>query len=164
MRNVTNKLFVALFAAGLMLTLLALPGQAQRRGRGGYRAPEYTKGQIETIIRRVENRSDEFVRLFDKSLDRSRLDGTRREDRLNEQARDLERDLDSLRRDFDRTDRYTDTRAQVSRVLNTASGINQVVSRRRLGGDTERQWSLVRVELNALADAYNLRQLRRYGS
>ena len=161
MRNVTSKLFVALFAAGLMLTLLALPGQAQRRGRGGYRAPEYTKGQIETIIRRVENRSDEFVRLFDKSLDRSRLDGTRREDRLNEQARDLERDLDSLRRDFDRTDRYTDTRAQVSRVLNTASGINQVVSRRRLGGDTERQWSLVRVELNALADAYNLRQLRR---
>ncbi len=161
MRNVTNKLFVALFAAGLMLTLLALPSQAQRRGRGGYRAPEYTKGQIETIIRRVENRSDEFVRLFDKSLDRSRLDGTRREDRLNEQARDLERDLDALRRDFDRTDRYTDTRAQVSRVLNTAAGINQVVSRRRLGGNTERQWSLLRVELNALADAYNLRPLRR---
>jgi hypothetical protein len=27
---------------------------------------------------------------------------------------------------------------------------------RRLGGDTERQWALLRAELNTLADVYNL--------
>ncbi len=139
--------------------MLAVSSQAQYRGRNRQRAV-YNKADIDRIIRRVEDRSDNFVRLFDQSLDRSNLDGTKREDRLNERARDLERELDSLRSNFDRTDKYMDTRQQVSRVLSTADGINKVMLRRRLGGATEQQWRLLRAELNALADAYNLRQLR----
>lgn len=72
----------------------------------------------------------------------------------------LETDLDSLRQEFDRTDRYQDTRSQVSRVMSTAEGINAVVRRRRLGGNTERVWAQLRSDLNALAYVYNLRQLR----
>jgi len=112
------------------------------------------------VIRRVEERSDRFVRLFDESLDRSRLNNSEREDRLNERARDLEAAIDALRSDFDRTDRYRDTQSQVSRVLDAAQGINNVVRRRRLDANTERQWSLVRTELNTLANYYNLRPLR----
>lgn len=44
--------------------------------------------------------------------------------------------------------------------MNTADGINGVVRRRRLNADTERLWTRVRSELNALAYVYNLRQLR----
>jgi hypothetical protein len=140
-----------------MLLALSVEGQAQyRRGR----ARVYTKAEVERAIRRVENASDRFTRSFDNSLDRSRLDGTLREDRLNDRALELERELDSLRQEFDRTDRYQDTRSQVSRVLSTAEGINGVVLRRRLGANTERQWTVVRRELNSLAAIYNLRQLR----
>ena len=132
--------------------------QAQRR-RGNYNRG-YTKAQVEQIIRRVEERSDRFVGVFDRSLDRSRLDGSQREDRLNERARELEERLDSLRSEFDRSDRYQDTRSQVSAALRTANGINTVVLRRRFDNNTERAWSVLRAELNALALVYNLDSLR----
>ena len=145
---------VALF----MVALVSTPAEAQynRRGRGR----GYTKAQVEQIIRRLENQSDRFVRSFDRSLDNSRVDGSRREDNLNQRARDLENAFDSLRLEFDRTDRYQDTRAQVSSVLNVAEDINRAVRNRRLRGNTENLWARVRTELNALASVYNLRQLR----
>ncbi|HLL16129.1 MAG TPA: hypothetical protein VK388_13785 [Pyrinomonadaceae bacterium] len=142
-------------AAICLLLALSVQGQAQyRRGRID------TRAEVERTIRRVENASDRFVRSFDNSLDRSRLDGRAREDRLNERAAELERELDILRQEFDRTDRYHDTRAQVSRVLSTAQGLNAGVMRRRFASNTEQHWAVVRRELNSLAEYYNLRGLR----
>ncbi len=157
MQKYVTKLFVVVAILG---TLLTVTPSAQAQYRRGNRNRAYTKAQVERVIRRVEERSDRFVRLFDESLDRSRLNNSEREERLNERARDLETAIDALRSDFDRTDRYQDTQAQVSRVLNVAQGINNVVRRRQFERNTERQWSLVRAELNALANYYNLRPLR----
>lgn len=152
-----NRMLTTGAAACLLLLTFAAEGQAQfRRGRGR----DYAKAEVERAIRRVENASDRFVRSFDNALDRSRLDNTAREDRLNERAAELEREIDTLRQEFDRTDRYQDTREQVSRVLSTAQSINTVINRRRLAPNTERQWSVVRRELNTLASFYNLRGLR----
>lgn len=152
-----SKVMMAAMAL-LMLAVASIPAEAQfgrrARGRG------YTKTQVEQIIRRLENQSDRFVRSFDRSLDNSRVDGTWREDNLNQRARDLENALDLLRQEFDRTDRYQDTRSQVSSVLNVAEDINRAVRNRRLRGNTERLWARVRTELNYLASVYNLRQLR----
>ena len=145
---------IALFmVAASSITAEAQYGR-RSRGRG------YTKAQVEQIIRRLENQSDRFVRSFDRSLDNSRADGSVREDNLNQRARDLENALDTLRQEFDRTDRYQDTRSQVSGVLNVAEDINRAVRNRRLRGNTERLWSRLRGELNSLASVYNLRQLR----
>jgi hypothetical protein len=152
-----SKVIMAAIAL-LMVAVASIPAAAQydwrARGRG------YTKAQVEQIIRRLENQSDRFVRSFDRSLDNSRVDGTRREDNLNQRARDLENALDILRQEFDRTDRYQDTRSQVSSVLNVAEDINRAIRNRRLRGNTERLWARVRTELNTLASVYNLRQLR----
>ena len=157
MQKYMTKLFVVV---ATLAALSAVEPSAQAQYRRGNRNRAYTKAQVERVIRRVEERSDRFVRLFDESLDRSRLNNSEREDRLNERARDLEAAIDALRSDFDRTDRYRDTQSQVSRVLDAAQGINNVVRRRRLDANTERQWSLVRTELNTLANYYNLRPLR----
>jgi hypothetical protein len=155
-KNISKVIMAAI--ALFMVALMSIPAEAQysrrNRGRG------YTKAQVEQIIRRLENQSDRFVRSFDRSLDNSRVDGSMREDNLNQRARDLENALDALRQDFDRMDRYQDTRAQVSSVLNVAEDINRAVRNRRLRGNTERLWSRVRTELNTLASVYNLRQLR----
>lgn len=155
-KSISKVMTVAI--AFLMLALASIPAEAQynrrARGRG------YTKAQVEQIIRRLENQSDRFVRSFDRSLDNSRVDGTMREDNLNQRARDFENALDLLRQEFDRTDRYHETRAQVSGVLNVAEDINRAVRNRRLRGNTERLWARVRTELNTLASVYNLRQLR----
>ncbi len=143
------KLFTGL-AALLIVLGLADAASAQRRGR------EYTKGQVDRLIKNVETRVDRFVSQFDDSLDNSRLNGSQREDNLNDRAKDLENATDELRRDFDRNDRWIENRDEVQRCLNVAADINVVVQRRRLGKGTENNWSNVRRELNALAQAYNL--------
>ncbi|HEX8145233.1 MAG TPA: hypothetical protein VF553_21885 [Pyrinomonadaceae bacterium] len=155
-KNISKVIMAAI--ALFMVAIVSTPAQAQY-GRG-YRNRGYTKAQVEQIIRRLETQSDRFVRSFDQSLDNSRMDGTRREDNLNQRARDLENALDVLRQEFDRTDRYQETRSQVSSVLNVAEEINRAVRNRRLRGNTERLWARVRSELNSLASIYNLRQLR----
>lgn len=154
-KNVSRVIMGVL--ALFMAVVVSAPAEAQGRrgwGRGN------TKAKVEQIIRRLENQTDRFVISFDRSLDDSRADGTIREDVLNQRARDLENSLDVLRQEFDRTDRYQDTRSQVSNVMNVADDINRAIRRRNLRGNTERLWSRVRSELNALASVYNLRQLR----
>ncbi|MGB9178218.1 MAG: hypothetical protein WCB68_03145 [Pyrinomonadaceae bacterium] len=157
MRNHMRRFFVTIIALCAFFILCVPASEAQRRR--GPRARGYTRAEVNEIIKRVENRSDEFVKLFDRALDRSKLDGTKREDRLNERARDLEKALDDLRREFDRKESYLETRPEVSRALNKADEINKVMRRRRMGGETERQWMLLRAELNTLADVYNLQPL-----
>ncbi len=140
---------VAVFGAAMAL---ADDANAQRR----YRRGGLTKAQVDKIIRRVETRTDSFVSSFDNALDRTRLDGTRREDNLNERARELDSATDELRREFDRRDTWRENRDEVRKCLNIASDINTVIRRRRLGSGTERTWTALRNELNALAQAYNL--------
>lgn len=157
MPNNSLKSFTILAVIGLMLAV-ASPSFAQ--SRGPYRGRAYTRAQVDHLIRQVENRSDQFVAIFDRALDRSRLEGTRREDRLNERAINLERELNMVRREFNRTGNYYDVRPHVARTLNLAQQINNVMHNRRLAPIAERQWALLRSDLNRLAVAYNLRQLR----
>ncbi len=156
----SKKISGSIMAAVALFMLATASTTADAQMRRDYPRGYHSKAQVERIIRRVENKSDRFVRSFDNSLDRSRIDGTWREDYLNERARELENSLDSLRREFDRTDRYHDTRAQVANVLGTAERVNMAVRRRRLRNHTERLWEQLRSELNVLAEVYNLRQLR----
>lgn len=155
-RNISRVFLASMAILIVVVASVSAEAQYNRRSRGR----GISKAQVEQIIRRLENQSDRFVKSFDRSLDNSRADGTRREDNLNQRARDLENALDVLRREFDRTDRYQDTKSQVSSVLSVAEDINRAVRNRRLRGNTERQWSQVRSELNSLASVYDLRQLR----
>ncbi|HUQ30826.1 MAG TPA: hypothetical protein VM095_01845 [Pyrinomonadaceae bacterium] len=149
-----RRIFITLAAICAVL-ILSVPGEAQRRRRPPIQRG-YTKTEVDRIIKRVEERSDRFVKLFDKSLDRSRLNGSNREDQLNDYARNLETALDELRREFDRKESYVETRPEVRRCLDIATDIDVAVRNRRLGGETERQWALLRSELNTLAGVYTL--------
>ena len=154
MRKTTTQKILMAIAAVCAFMMLSAPAEAQRRRTPRQRG--YTKNEVNNIIKRVETRSDSFVKLFDKSLDRSGLNGSEREDRLNQHARDLEKALDDLRHEFDRKESYIETRPETRRCLDIASDINVAMRNRRMGGETERQWALLRAELNTLADVYGL--------
>ncbi|HET8674947.1 MAG TPA: hypothetical protein VFO63_04095 [Blastocatellia bacterium] len=155
MRNLTFKTFTAI-AVCCMVMALASPGFAQWRGS----SRSYSRVSIDRLIRQAENRSDQFVAIFDRALDRSRLEGSIREDRLNERALQLERELNIVRQQFNRTGNHYSIRAHVSNALNVAQGINTVMRNQRLHPVAERHWMLLRSDLNRLAAVYNLRQLR----
>lgn len=157
MRNGILKSFAALTVVCLMMAAVS-PSFAQSRGRA--RSRGYTKASVDRLIRQAENRSDQFVALFDRSLDRSRFEGTLREDRLNDRARELEGQLNIVRQEFNRSNSYFDIRSNVASALDAAQGINTVMRNRRLNSVVERQWLLLRSDLNRLASVYNVRQLR----
>lgn len=153
MQTISKRLLLITLGSSLTLALLAAPSFGQRRNYG-------MRAQVNHLIHRVEQRSDVFVRLFDRALDDSRMDGTIREERLNERARELERQLDIVRVEFDRRQNHWDIRENVGQALLQAERINRVMRSRRLHPQVERQWSLLRVELNRLASVYRLRPIR----
>ena len=134
--------------------LLALSSASFAQRRGAYRGAVYTRAEVNSLIHRVEERSDAFVKIFDSALDRSNMDGSRKEDRLNDKAKELEKQLDHVREE------YRDVRENVSKALSASEEINKVIRNRRLSYEAQRQWGLLRLELNKLARVYNLRPLR----
>ena len=148
------KNYVLRFALALAAAFLLIPmGQAQPRVARGRL---YTKADVDRIIKRVEDRSDKFKKEFDKALDRSRLNNTRREDQLNDYADDLEKATDELRREFDRRDAWAENKSEVRKCLEIATKINVAMRARRLGPKVESTWAALRSELNTLAGVYNL--------
>jgi len=139
------KAIIAL-SAFILLLGLADTASAQFRRGNRYRTTT-TKAQVDRVIKRVENQLDRFVGEYNRSLDRSRLDGTGREDWLNKRARDLESATDELRRDFDRRDSWGENRDEVRRCLNIASDIDKSMRSLRLGAATESNWSQLRVAM-----------------
>lgn len=147
------RFFIGIAAVVMMFVMFDTANAQRRRevrGRG------LNKAQVKLIIYRVEDRVDNFVKNFNKSLDRSRLDGSSREDWLNKRARDLESATDELAREFDRRDAWAENREEVRRCLAIASDIDRNMRNYRYGSATEANWSRVRFELNSLADVYNM--------
>ncbi|MGI8641605.1 MAG: hypothetical protein ACR2MG_16875 [Pyrinomonadaceae bacterium] len=169
MKKSLNRLFVSLFA---LFAVLFVAGEAAAQRRVIVRPRPVVvvkrepavkrnvvntqKAKVDVIIKRVEENTDDFVGLFDKSLDKSGLNGTNREDYLNKRAHDLESATDELRREFDRRDSWAENKDEVRKCLNIASDINGTMRNRKLGAATEAKWVRVRNELNNLAAAYNL--------
>ena len=139
----------------LVVSVFAADASAQRTRRET-RGRMMTKAQVQTVIKRVEDRVDNFVSKYDKALDRSRLDGSSRENWLMNRARDLERATDELSSEFDRRDAWIDNKEETRRCLNIASDIDRNMRNYRFGSAAESNWGRVRYELNTLADIYNL--------
>ena len=154
MRRITIGFFSVLLTLGT-IAVLSTDASAQRvrreaRGRG------MTKAQVKAVINRVEDRVDNFVSNYDKALDKSRLDGSSRENWLMNRARDLERATDELSREFDRRDAWIENKDETRKCLNIASDIDRNMRNYRFGSAAETNWARVRLELNTLADIYNL--------
>ncbi|HEX5707645.1 MAG TPA: YMGG-like glycine zipper-containing protein [Pyrinomonadaceae bacterium] len=115
------------------------------------RAYRLTDRQVNTIITRIETNTDRFRASIDRGLDRSRYDGTRAEDNINNFIRDFEASTDQLRSRFNGN---TSVDEDVVNVLQRAASIDRFMRDNRLPARAESDWTLVRNDLNALADAY----------
>lgn len=122
---------------------------------------KYRRSDVDRTIKRAEVTSDQFVKVFDRSLDRSALNDSEREDKLNEKARDLENKLDHLRKDFDRRQNWWESRDTAAEALQYAKGINNSVRSRRYSQECERMWARLRTDLNEIARYYGLQKLQR---
>jgi len=119
----------------------------------------YSRNDIERFMRDVEQSSQAFQRDFDAWLDRSSINGQRREDVYNRQVMDLTNALTTLRSNFNRRNDWWLARGDMQRVLSAATSVNTLMSDREVRGGLNRQWRGLRTNLNTLADAFNLPQV-----
>ncbi len=129
---------------------------------GEFRTPPFvdlpyrvSEKQVEELIHRIESQSDLFRKSLDTALDRSRLDGTRREDDINSFVKEFYQETKRLHEHFDS---HKSTASDVQTVLNRAGQIDQFMRRNRLQRDREaqREWSQLCAHLDELARLYNV--------
>ena len=128
-----------------------------RWGRRGGRLSDYERRQLRDLARRIDDRSRDLQRDVDSLLDRSRINGTRREDRINEEARDLRNAAQRFRDVAGDSDRLERSRDEASRLLQEASRVSRLLSRTRLDSRTSSDWNQIRSDLRTVANIYNLR-------
>ena len=69
---------------------------------------------------------------------------------------DLNRTTNRLRRKFDATANYLETKVQMEQVMDSARRVNQVVGKGSNDGQAKRLWTALRASINDLARCYNL--------
>ena len=143
----------------------------------------FTKPQVADRIRKVEDGVDEFQKYLNnrgedaknraasaqgsgattrRQSGDSANTGTRRnqakqtKDDLEDAMDDLNRTTNGLRRKFDPTSNYLETKAQMEQVMDSARRVNQVMTKGNYGTQAERYWAALRTNINDLARCYNL--------
>ena len=161
-----------LIAAALIASVLLV-------GAGGLRAQAvFTKAQVGERIRKVEDGVDEFRKWAEnrggqaktqaqaardsgrgrgRTATESQKDqASHTKDELEDALSELNRSTNRLRRKFNPTDKWMETRPQVERMLDDGRRINQALVRGHYGSQAERYWSVLRANMNDLARCYGL--------
>ena len=155
-----NTLKFSIFAAAILALALPAAASAQWGGRNpndrDYGRGRYDERGLRDSVHRLDRLAKDFEREMDRSLDRSRANGSRREDQVNNeihQFRDAVGDLKSRvgnGRDLNRSSN------EARRVLQEADQLDRVARRAS-------QWSQIQQELRYISDVYGFRYNGGYG-
>lgn len=152
------KSLVAVFAFALLVLSLPVIASAQwrdnNRRNDDYYGNNRSNRNLNATIKNLRNRSREFARRLDRELDRSRIDGTRREDQLNALASDFVRATERLDNEYDNSRDYNNSQDEARRVLQLGSQLDSALSRGRINYNIQNDWNRVRQDLRTLANAY----------
>ena len=165
MRNRTVRMTAVALATAFVM--VGLHGPAEALGAQQRRSPyqwdqrywnTMRKTDVEKVIARLERNANDFRRDLDRWLDYSKIDGTRREDDYNSKVRVFEEATNRLRGEFDRRDKWWETRDQVKDVLEKARPVADIMRRsgRRYSRQITTTWSNLHRQLNKLATTYRL--------
>lgn len=161
----TNRrtLSFSIFAAAILALCLPVLAAAQ----GGYGYPDsgrnrngnygrYDERYLKDSIQRLDRLSKDFERDLDRALDRSRVDGTRREDQINAQGHDFRRAVSNLKSNFGNGRDLNRSRDEAQRVLQEAQQFDRIGRARGIDSRVASEWSQIQRELSIISDAYGL--------
>jgi hypothetical protein len=140
------------------------------------------KAQVANLIVKVENGVDDFRNYLERRGDNARAasatpeaqsrrgkrgqatdsqkaTANAKKDELEDALDNLNRSTNRLRRKFDATDKWIETKAEVQRVVDDGRRINQAVTKGNYGADAARLWGVLRTGINDLARAYGVTPL-----
>jgi hypothetical protein len=157
----TNRhtLKFSIFAAAILA--LSLPAAAAAQWGNQNRYPDnrgrYDDRGVRDSVNRLDRLAKDFEREMDRALDRSRVNGSRQEDRINEevhQFRDAVSDLKSRVGNGRDLNRSAD---EARRVLEEGQQVDRVARPRWFDGRMVSQWSQIQQELRYISNVYGFR-------
>ena len=160
-----HTLKFSLLAAALLALSLPVAAAAQWGGRypddRGY--GRYDGREVRDSVHRLDRLAKDFERDMDRALDRSRANGTDREDRINDRVhrfRDAVGDLKSRVGNGRELNRSTE---QARRVLQESQQLDRVARPRWFDSRQASEWSAIERELRFLSNVYGFRYDGGYG-
>jgi hypothetical protein len=109
--------------------------------------------EVKKLMAQLKKDTGRFRKSLDSSLDRSRLNGSHREDDINRFLKNYE---DATERLYSRFKDNKSVGADVEAVLDGAAEIDRLMTRRIASERAERDWDAVRQDLRRLSEAYNV--------
>ena len=148
-------------------------------------AGSFTKAVVGDHIRKVEDGVDEFRKYLENRgedakgrAETAQSSGTkttrrgktssgantearkeqtkRTKDELDDALGDLNKSTNRLRRKFDPSSKYMETKVQMENVMDDGRKVNQIMVRGKYGSQAERLWGVLRSAINDLARCYGL--------
>lgn len=128
-------------------------GSSSTPTTGGTRPYRVSDSNVQTLIGRIETRTNAYKRQVNTALDRSVMNNTRSKDSILSYISDFENATDKLRQNFDGRRSVSN---DVEDVLNRAYYIDGFMRDYRLTAASESQWRLIRTDLDTLSNYYNV--------
>jgi translation initiation factor 3 subunit A len=165
----TNRrtLKFSIFAASVLALALPVAASAQWDSRDRY--PDnrgygrYDDRGLRDSVHRLDKLAKDFERDMDRALDRSRANGSRREDQINNeihQFRDAVGDLKSRVGNGRDLNRSSD---EARRVLQEAQQVDRIARPRWYDNRLASEWSQIQQELRYISNVYGFRYNGSYG-
>jgi hypothetical protein len=127
------------------------------RGRNGGRISDQERRVLRDTARRIDSRAGDLQRHVDRALDRSRVDGTRREDRINDDFRDFRNAAARFRDTAGDSNSLNPSADEARRLLQLSSRVGNYLRRLRLDSRTANDWAQIRNDLRTVSDIYGFR-------
>lgn len=153
-----RTLRLSIFAAAILALCLPVLAAAQgypdygRNRNGNY--GRYDERYLRDSIHRLDRLAKDFERAVDRELDRSHEDGTRHEDRLNNEVHDFRRAAGNLKSRFGNGRDLNRSSAEAQRVLQSAREAQRATRHHFDNRQIANLWSQIRRELNVIANAF----------
>lgn len=136
----------------LLFSVVLFDNTANAQGRY---VGQYSRADVDGIIRRVEDSGDDFRSNFRRELDRSNLNSSQKRTYRN-QVDSFERATDRLRSRFNSDNNWWNSRTQVQSLVADSRPLNVTMNAVPFRRQIERQWNRLRDDINRLADTYDL--------
>jgi hypothetical protein len=159
-----NTLAFSILAAALLALSLPVAAAAQWGGRDRYpdnrnngRYGRYDDREVRDSAQRLDRLAKDFERDMDRALDRSRVNGTNREDRINDEVHQFRRAAGDFKSRVGNGRDLNRSAEEARRVLDEAQQVNRMARPRWFDNRLASEWSAIEQELRFISDVYGLR-------
>ncbi|MFL6216462.1 MAG: YMGG-like glycine zipper-containing protein [Blastocatellia bacterium] len=140
-------------ALALVCALLGLTTVAQTQTRDWQRSDRYDNRQAGQLVARIDQRAARFQTTVERAVRQSRMDNTRREDKITQFVTDFRESITQLRASVNRNQA---SNADVQMVLDRAARIDAFLQAHQGLTGVDSDWQMLRTDLDSLAGAYNI--------